>query len=258
MKNTLTIGILQIICISTSLLASCGNEEESPTEIQKDELSTKEQGVSINGIVEGHTFVDLGLKSGTLWATHNVGATKPSEYGHYFAWGETQQKEDYDWKTYKWCNNVYENMTKYCLDSTCAIIDSLTSLEPNDDAATVLWGKKWRMPSREEQIELLDECNWEWVEDFNNTGVKGHLGTSKINKRTIFLPASGIFIVTMVNGINESAGYWSSTLYPPTKLMKNSQAYSINIGIAFDPSILVNHSNRYGGQSIRAVVSGNK
>ena len=108
------------------------------------------------GIANGHEWVDLGLPSGTKWATTNVGATTPEEYGDYFAWGETEPKSDYSWSTYKWCNGSSTTMTKYCESSSYGTVDNKTILELSDDAANVKWGGKWRMPTVEEIEELLN------------------------------------------------------------------------------------------------------
>ncbi len=126
-----------------------------------------------------HEYVDLGLPSGTLWATCNIGATKPEEFGDYFAWGETEPKEVYDWSTYKYAKalgpNKLDSLTKYCLSSDYGIIDGLSSLLPDDDAATVNWGKEWRMPTEIEVKELVEECYWVWTSSYNGTGVRGHV-----------------------------------------------------------------------------------
>ena len=92
---------------------------------------------------ENHEFVDLGLPSGTLWATCNVGANAPEEYGDYFAWGETAPKETHSWNTYKWCNGSSTTMTKYCTNSSFGyngFVDNKRVLDPEDDAAYVNWG----------------------------------------------------------------------------------------------------------------------
>ncbi len=147
-------------------------------------------GVTVSGKEGLYTYVDLGLPSGTKWATYNVGATKPTEYGDYFAWGETKPKEDYSWSTYKWCKGSEDCMTKYCTGNTTYGVDKMV-LDAEDDAATANWGSSWRMPTEEEQEELQYGCDWKWVEDFNGSGVNGRLGTSKKNGSTIFLPAAG-------------------------------------------------------------------
>ncbi len=107
----------------------------------------------------GHDYVDLGLPSGLIWATCNVGAAKPEDYGDYFAWGETEPKDDYWWSTYKWCNGDWDKLTKYCTDSyywdssSSSSMDNKTVLDPEDDAAHVNWGGSWRMPTDEEWTE---------------------------------------------------------------------------------------------------------
>ena len=97
-------------------------------------------------------YIDLGLPSGTLWATCNVGATAPEDYGDYFAWGETQPKEYYNWSNYQYCNGDFDQLTKYCTDASCGyngFTDDLTTLLSEDDAATANWGIGWRIPTKE-------------------------------------------------------------------------------------------------------------
>ena len=105
---------------------------------------------------DSHEWVDLGLPSGTLWATCNVGASKPEEYGVYFAWGETEPKSNYDWSTYKYYNGSPETMTKYCTNNDMGRVDNKTELEAMDDAATVNWGSNWQTPSKEQFEELYN------------------------------------------------------------------------------------------------------
>ena len=139
----------------------------------------------------GHAYVDLGLS--VKWATCNVGATTPEEYGDYFAWGETETKDTYNWSTYKYCNvDKYSlTITKYCTDSEYGTVDNKTTLELSDDAAYVNWGGSWRMPTKAEQDELRDtnNCTWIWT---TQNGVNGYKVTSKKNGNTIFLPATDI------------------------------------------------------------------
>jgi hypothetical protein len=167
----------------------------------------------------GHEYVDLGLS--VKWATCNVGASKPEEYGDYFAWGEVETKEVYDWSTYKWCelkyyseNNYSAFLTKYCTKADCGyeqFVDDKMILESADDAAVVNWGGVWRMPTKEEQDELRDNCTWEWT---TYNGVEGYMVTSNISgytNKSIFLPATG-----SKEGANhiylENGYYRSSTL----------------------------------------------
>ena len=136
----------------------------------------------------GYDFVDLGLPSGIKWAAYNVGATKPEECGGYYAWGETEEKEDYSWETYKWCNGSYNTLTKYCTNGSYGAVDNKIALDPEDDVATVQWGGDWRMPTEAEQEELRNNCDWEWVEV---NGVTGYRVKSRVNDNSIFLPAAG-------------------------------------------------------------------
>jgi hypothetical protein len=190
----------------------------------------------------GHAYVDLGLS--VKWATMNVGATSPEEYGDYFAWGETEPKSEYNWGTYKWCDGDYYNMTKYCISSDFGIVDNKTKLEPEDDAATVNWGGAWRMPTKEEQGELITECNWT-LDTMN--GVYGYTVTGP-NGNSIFLPISGYFSDTNIEDIGYNGTYWGSEL----KSDYSSQAYVIDIYNDGDISLFTN--SRYYGLSIRPVL----
>ena len=169
-----------------------------------------------------HEYVDLGLS--VKWATCNVGASKPEEYGDYFAWGETQPKDYYDWSTYKWCNGSYDTQTKYCTDSYYGTVDNKTVLDLSDDAARANWGGSWRMPTHEEQEELRTQCTWTWT---TQNGVYGYKVTSKksgYTNNSIFLPAAGCRYDGSLYGAGSYGLYWSSSLltdYP-------SYAYSLN------------------------------
>ena len=160
-----------------------------------------------------HEYVDLGLPSGTLWATCNIGATTPEGYGDYFAWGETKAKSVYNWEKYKYAKgyyNEYPLLTKYCTDDYYGengFVDNLTLLQPSDDAATANWGRDWRMPTLEEWKELRDNTTRIWT---TQNGVYGKLFTGP-NGNTLFLPAAK----RQEEGLdfNYSFGcYWSSTL----------------------------------------------
>ena len=156
-------------------------------------------------------WVDLGLPSGTIWATRNVGASAPEDYGDYFAWGETAPKDYYDWNTYKWCNGSYYTMTKYCTNSSYGyngFTDGKAELDPEDDAATANWGSGARMPSMEQIQELRDKCSWQWTQ---RNGVYGQQGTGP-NGNTIFLPAAGDRWDGSLGGAGSYGYYWSRTL----------------------------------------------
>lgn len=204
------------------------------------------QGVSVSGKEGLYTYVDLGLKSGTKWATHNVGATNPTEYGDYFAWGETETKEKYTLDTYKLCKGTDDSMTKYCTLKKWGTVDNKKMLEADDDAATANWGSAWRMPTVKEIEELMNGCDWKWVEDFNGSGVYGQLGTSKTNGKTIFLPAAGSF-GTGPGYVNFYCNYWSSSL--DVKFPGLSSILSFG-----DGNIHCSIDDRSNGNSVRAVL----
>ena len=144
----------------------------------------------------GYDFVDLGLPSGIKWAAYNVGATKPEECGGYYAWGETEEKEDYSWETYKWCNGSSNTITKYCINDGYGTVDGKITLDPEDDVAHVKWGGDWRMPTEAEQAELRNNCDWEWTEV---NGVSGYRVKSRVNDNSIFFPAAGYRLGTDID-----------------------------------------------------------
>ena len=157
--------------------------------------------------VTAGTAIDLGLS--VKWASYNVGATKPEEYGGYYAWGETEEKSDYESYTYKYCNGSITSMTKYCTYSSQGTVDGKTTLEPEDDVATVKWGGTWRMPTRAELDELRNSCTWTWT---TLNGVNGHRVTGP-NGNSIFLPFAGYRNGQEVRGRGSYGDYWSSSLF---------------------------------------------
>ncbi len=186
-----------------------------------------------------YEYVDLGLPSGTLWATCNVGANAPEEYGDYFAWGETQPKDTYNWSTYQYCNGSNNTLTKYCNNSSYGyngFTDDLITLLPEDDAATANWGEGWRMPTKEEWEELYNNTTVIWT---TQNGVNGMLFTAD-NSNSLFLPAAG-----------SSAGsghYWSSSLY--TDYPSSAWGFSLYSDIY---GMTGRYCSRCGGRSVRAV-----
>lgn len=162
-----------------------------------------------------HEWVDLGLPSGTLWATTNVGASKPEEYGDYFAWGETigyyGGKKTFDWSTYKFCSGSENTIWKYCTDSSYGTVDNKTMLETADDAATANWGEDWQMPSHDQYKELINSSytTTEWT---TVNGVNGWKITSKSVLKSIFLPAAGERANTSLYSVGSSGNYWSRSL----------------------------------------------
>ena len=201
-----------------------------------------------------HAYVDLGLPSGLLWATCNVGANAPEEYGDCFAWGETQPKDTYDWSTYQYCTGgnyeypYYNMLTKYCTDPSYGyngFTDDLTTLLPEDDAATANWGSGWRLPTKEDFEELLNNTTNVWT---TQNGVYGRLFTAA-NGNSLFLPAAGYCrfdgrINAMVCG-----DYWSSSLCgrPDCGEHLGFGSGAVDAG--------GNAGNRYAGLSVRPVRS---
>ena len=188
-------------------------------------------------------YVDLGLPSGVKWATFNVGATKPEEYGDYFAWGETEPKELYDWSTYKWCDGSYNTLTKYNTDSEYGVVDNKKILESSDDAATANWGGDWRMPSIEEWNELFSNSSLKWEE---HNGVSGVALTSVRNGNSIFLPAAGVYHYN--NGLisQNTEGYYR------TNSLDESRG-TISLGFSSNGSLNWYANDRCFGQPVRPV-----
>lgn len=199
-----------------------------------------------SGSYNGHDYVDLGLPSGTMWATCNVGADTPEGFGEYFAWGETLPKEVYAWKNYKYGNFVNDcyQLNKYCTDSVYGLngfVDDLAVLESADDAATANWGAGWRMPTIEEWEELY--LNTTYTITTQNS-VKGCLFTAS-NGNRIFLPAAGYW---WDNAFNADLGvYWSCSLN--TSYPNRSWGFHFNS----DSGHICGSSDRNRGQSVRPV-----
>ena len=166
------------------------------------------------GKENGHEWVDLGLS--VKWATCNIGASSPSAYGDYYAWGETSTKSRYAWENYRFrtSGDSYKNVkfNKYNTQSDRGSVDNRTTLELSDDVARQKWGGGWRMPTITEFQELIDNCTWTWT---TMNGVSGYKVTSKksgYSSRSIFLPAAGYRYDTSLYGAGEYGNYWSSSL----------------------------------------------
>ena len=197
----------------------------------------------IVGVVQSqHTYVDLGLPSGTLWATCNIGANSPEEYGDYFAWGETKgynSDKDFNEFTYRWYSDPSHDLTKYCTERIYGyngFTDDKTELDLEDDAAYVNWGSGWRMPSYEQYQELINS-NYTTAKWTTQNGVEGRKITSNANGNSIFLPAAdqGSF-----------GGYWSRSL--------SISWPSLALYLEFDLSDISTGSNeRCYGRSVRPV-----
>ena len=201
----------------------------------------EEPGTS--GMENGYAYVDLGLS--VKWATCNVGATTPEEYGDYFAWGEVEPKVYYDWSTYKYCNGSSSTLTKYCNNSSYGnngFTDTKTVLDPEDDAATVNWGGAWRMPTKAEQYELRNNCTWIWT---TQNGVYGRKVTGP-NGNSIFLPAAGYMSKYGLIDAGLLGYYWSSSLYTDDPNCAYRVYFNSDLVVCY-------HYYRYYGLSVRPV-----
>jgi hypothetical protein len=222
-------------------------------------------------VVGSHAYVDLGLPSGLKWATMNIGASAPEDYGDYFAWGETVPygeadesnatnynytsgegnatyvKTYYDWSTYKYCNGSDNTLTKYNNSTDYGTVDNIATLDLADDAARANWGGSWRMPTQTECQELIDNCTTTWT---TVNGVYGRLFTSNINSNTLFLPAAGIRNESALYSAGSGGTYLSSSLSSGSpnsawRLRFNSRNVSTADSTADD--------SRCNGHSVRAV-----
>lgn len=208
----------------------------------------KKADIPDSGAYNGHEFVNLGLSSGTLWATCNVGADTPEGYGDYFAWGETQPKATYSESNYIYSHGGYNQLTKYCSQSDFGyngFTDDLVTLQSDDDAAMVNWGEGWRTPTYKEWVELLTKCTHTWT---TRNGVKGCLFTGR-NGNSIFLPAASSRMDDDSRLVGDDGSYWSSSLnksYPVS-------AKGLNFIISFDDCDIYNDLGRTSGRSVRAV-----
>lgn len=208
--------------------------------------------------------VDLGLPSGLKWANMNVGATSETDAGLYFQWGDTvgytidqlsasetteEGKKHFGWTDYKYCGGSSDTMTKYCDNANYGkggFIDSLTTLESSDDAATANMGKKWRMPTKSEFQELIDNTTNEWT---TIDGVNGYKFTNKADKsKYIFIHAAGGLWGGKSYYVGENGCYWSSSL------AEDNCGYAWSLG--FNSGIVgaSGYSSRGSGCPVRGVV----
>ena len=178
-------------------------------------------------------MIDLGLPSGTKWACCNVGAEKPEDYGGYYAWGETEEKDVYHWTTYIHCDGS---------KNTCHDLGSDIA-GTQYDVAHVKWGGSWVMPTDEQRKELADNCRQEWT---TLNDVNGRKFTSKINGNCIFLPAAGYRYNSGLNNNGGNGSYWTATQYSRYAY----QAYSLTFSTS---SSGYNTQGRDEGQSVRPV-----
>ena len=215
----------------------------------KDDNNTGNGGSNNGGGQGGGTsdagWVDLGLPSGLLWATCNLGADTPEEYGDYYAWGDTSTQDTYSWSTYKYCMGDYDQLTKYCNNASYGyngFTDELTTLQAIDDAAAAKLGNGARMPTRADWQELLENTTPEWT---NENGVFGRKFSAS-NGKSIFLPAAGSRDGSDLYDDALYGYYWASSLYT------SDPYYAWSLGFWTDGQ-LMNYGRRNNGFSVRAV-----
>lgn len=158
--------------------------------------------------------VDIGLS--VLWCSSNIGAVSPTDYGDYYAWAETEPKEEYTWATYKWCNGDSEYMTKYCYMSGYGHIDNINTIRNTDDVATVTLGSRWRIPTYDDFGDLIEtrsdsNYKWEWKKI---NGHRGWLVTYLVNGNRVFFPAAGGWGSEGKKVVGVEGHYWTSSIFP--------------------------------------------
>lgn len=193
--------------------------------------------LSSSGTINGYKWVDLGLPSGLKWATCNVGASSPEDYGNYYAWGETETKSEY----------TKENSLTYGLSilelQSQGIIDGNNNLTPLYDAAAANWGSTWRMPTKEDLKELVDNCNWEMILENDVYGVK----VIGINGCSVFFPTTGCYKEGMLYYAGQDGYYWNSTS------VENDSRYTFGLYISGDNNGALFYYDRYVGFTVRPV-----
>ena len=184
--------------------------EECGNEIPINASECPNCGCPVN--IQNHQWVDLGLPSGTLWATCNIGANSPEEMGDKFAWGETTPKELYNIMNYRYCKRDERCLTKYCTRKRYGydrFADDLTRLHKIDDAATKNWGDDWRMPTSDEFDELAENCKSVWSKI---NGVEGYKMIGD-NGNSIFLPSSDSYFYLGPDDVDDDDYYDSTGMY---------------------------------------------
>lgn len=201
-------------------------------------------------VYEHHDYVDLGLPSGTLWATCNIGATAPEEFGNFYAWAETETKNTYWNNNYKWGEpNKYTKYVCYGENGLNYFTDNKTKIDSEDDVAHVIWKRSWHLPDSDQFKEMVDNCRWSF-NTINNIYV--FIGESKINGNRIILPAADSFTYKQFVfpcEYSNYACYWTCNLHD-TQHSNVGIAYTFrsnpdNTGMLYD--------ERYYGHTVRPV-----
>lgn len=211
---------------------------------------TLAQSTDSDGIMGGHEYVDLGLPSGTLWATCNLGASSPYENGPYFAWGEVEPRDYFSWATYEYYEGFHQD------DGGWFILDNIGDdiCGTEYDAASHLWGNGWRMPNETERYELRMRCWSKWVTENGINGVRVH----GPNEHSIFLPACGYGEwVGEISLVGVQGGYWVGVSDPECNYLgipvePSSRARGLFVDSA---GLSSGGSWKATGKNIRAVIN---
>ena len=205
-------SVLAFAAFSAFLFTGC--DKEDPDAIKMEDVN---KGIKIVIGADGKEYqvVDLGLNSGNLWATCNMGATSPEQTGSFYAWGETQPKTQFGWVTYAFAEGNEISIKKYCTNKDYGTPDQITNLEKADDAAYVALGKDWMIPEKKDFNELMTKknCDIKWCK---LNGVGGFLFTS-VRKgyegNSIFIPLAGMNDYASVRMSGSYGWYWCNELY---------------------------------------------
>lgn len=236
-------AFMVVAAFAMPMLTSCHYEDDTYDEYEMDlEEEAAKQGISVSGNVHGFTYVDLGLS--VKWATCNVGAKLPYEYGKYFSWGGVKSKSTYNWGSYEYGTSS-SLMKKYCFSENYGDADDKDLLENVDDAANQNMSSAWRIPTTDQWNELFSELSWSITWNFDGTGTAGVIGTAS-NGNQIFFPAAGYYDGSSSSGKGDHVMYWTSILSGNY----DNEAYYTN----FTDQWNLKERYRYYGLPVRAVV----
>ena len=222
-----------------SLVAEYDNAKSGGV-LNKPNVSFVNEDSSVRYLIDikiEYNYVDLGLPSGLKWATCNVGATSPDQAGLYFAWGETTGYTAEQVPVVRaFTKDEYNAGPAYSIS---------TELTLAQDAAHINMGGNWRMPTKDEYQEMIDNCNRVWTDDYNGTGIKGRIYTSKVNGNSVFIPAAGYCSSSSVDRVGSNGYYWSASC--------NTSDGAWNLSFNSGKTYYLTSSYRYSGFSVRGV-----